>query len=124
MSEVIDYAEALAAALRDDAELPATTDIRAIELPGILVSPIPARDYDVLCGGFTATWTVALIAAGPGDLNDATELERMAEAALPVLRDHGLPVETFEPAAYALPGLDPKPAYLVHGQTTFTGGTG
>jgi hypothetical protein len=117
--QLVGYAESVVTALQD-AGLKATADIRSVELPGILVSPVPARDYDILCGGFTATWTVALIAPGPGDLNDARELEKLADEAFPILRDAGLPVETFEVASYVLPGMDPKPAYLVHAQTAVT----
>ena len=115
MSEVIDYALALVETIRATG-VRATADVRTVNPPGVLVVPTPAREYDLLGDCFTATWTVALIGSGPGDLSDARLLEDYAAVVIPLLPR----VDTVEVASYVLPGLDPKPAYLCRFQTTVT----
>lgn len=114
MSQVVDFAEELASDLRD-AGVKATAEITGVELPGVLVDPLPQRDYDRLSECITATWSVVLIAAGPGTLDDVRNLEEILEAVLTVVD----PL-SFEAASYVLPGLDPRPAYVLKFETTIT----
>lgn len=94
----------------------ATHNVRAVDLPGALVIPVPSRTYDLL-EGYTATWTVVLLAQGPGDLDDAAELEAMADVVAEVIPA----VQTIEAASYVLPQYpDPKPAYLCRFENVIT----
>ena len=112
MTQVIDYAEALADLLNTELadrsnKARATTNLRNLSLPGILVSPVPRRNYDLLIGGFLATWNVFAVAQGPGDLTDAKVLDELADVIAEVIPD----VELMEPVSYVLPNQpDGKPA--------------
>lgn len=116
-SEVVTQAKAWADQLRT-AGARATHDLAGVELPCILVEPTPERDYDLLCAGYTATWTVACIAPGSGGLEDVEAIEGLLEQALTVF---SFPELEVRPANYVLPGASaPKPAYLIRFQTTNT----
>ena len=116
MSEIVDYAEALAATIKaalETAEIKAvaTANVRQATPPAVLVSPIPRREYDDAAGGYEATWSVYCIAPGLGDLTDAKVLDALADVVVPLVDGVGV---TVEPVSYVLPsGTDAKPAYLI-----------
>lgn len=115
MGQIVDYSLTIATALTA-AGVKATNNIRNAVPPCALVVPVPRIDYDVLSGGASATWTIAAIAAGPGDLTDAKFLEE-ALAKIATVVD----LTTAEPGGYALQfGGEPKPAYLCTFQTDVT----
>lgn len=115
MSQATEYAAQLVDELRA-ADVKATNDPRAVNLPGVLVVPVPSRTYDLLAG-YTASWTVVLLAPGVGDLSDAKALEDLADAVVTVLPQ----ITTVEAASYVLPNMpDPKPAYLCRFDTAIT----
>lgn len=124
MSTVIAHADALAALLNTELltrsalvnKSKATTNIRQLSLPAILVSPIPRRDYDRLDGGYSATWSVYCIAQGPGDYTDSKVLDEMADVVAEVIPSLTL----VEPVSYVLPNTEPKPAFRCEFQTDVT----
>lgn len=103
MGQILDFADALVDDLRA-AHLSATSDSRSAVPPCVLVVPVPRREYDVLCGGYSSTWTIACLAPGPGDRADAEILEALADAVAELV-----PVQTAEPASYLL--STDRPAY-------------
>lgn len=122
MSEVIAYADALAGLLNEELEdrgnkARATSNIRQVSTPGILVTPVPRRDYGDLAGGFSATWSIYCIAQGAGDLTDAKVLDELADVVVEVVGA----VNVVEPVAYALPNqADAKAAFRCEFQTDVT----
>lgn len=119
MSDVLAHADALVALLAEELtdrsnKAKATTNIRQVNPPSILVSPIPRRDYDRLDGGFSATWSVYCIAQGAGDLTDAKVLDELADVVAEVIPG----ITLIEPVSYVLPNTaDPKPALRCEFQT-------
>lgn len=108
MGQVVEFAQTLAADLRAGG-LSATCDVNKAVPPCVLVVPVPRLEFDLLCGGSTATWTAVILAPGKGDLTDARLLEEQLAKVLAVWPN----LERAEPTAYALPtAVDPKPAYL------------
>jgi hypothetical protein len=122
VSEVIAYAEALAGLLNTelddrDNKARATTNLRNLTLPGILVSPVVRRDQFTLPGGYLATWSIYCIAPGPGDLTDAKLLDELADVVVEVVDA----VYLVEPVTYVLPSAaDAKPALRCEFSTDVT----
>lgn len=115
MSEVLAYCDTVVTALNTAiasgsnlvAKSKATTNIRQLALPGVLVSPVPRRDQFTLPGGYLATLSVYCIAPGPGDLTDAKVLDELADIVTSVIDG----VYLVEPVSYVLPNqADAKPA--------------
>jgi hypothetical protein len=115
VSEVLAYCDELVTSLNTAiaagsslvSKVKATTNIRQVSLPGVLVSPVPRRDNYTLTGGYLATLSVYCIAQGPGDLTDAKVLDELADIVTTVIDD----VALVEPVSYVLPNqADPKPA--------------
>lgn len=115
MSEVLAFLDTQVAALNTAigsgsalvSKVKATTNIRQVSLPGVLVSPVPRRDSYTLQGGYMATLSVYCIAQGPGDLTDAKVLDELADIVTSVVDG----VYLVEPVSYVLPNqADPKPA--------------
>jgi hypothetical protein len=115
MGQITDYATQLVVDLRA-AGVKATDNVRNAVPPCVLVVPVPKRTYDVLCGGYSAEWTLVALGSGPGDLTDAKTLEDMVD-----LIAATVPITTAEPASYLLPNRqDPAPAYVCTHLTTVT----
>lgn len=118
MSEIVEYAEALAediktALVTADIKAVSTANVRQASPPAVLVSPIPRREYDDLASGFEAVWSVYCIASGIGDLTDARTLDQLLSVVMPIVDPLGHDI-TAEPVSYVLPsGTDAKPAYLI-----------
>ena len=114
MSEVLEYVDELAESLNTAiaagsslvSKARATTNIRNLSLPGVLVSPVPRRDQYTLPGGYMATLSVYCVATGPGDLTDAKVLDELADIVTSVVDG----VYLVEPVSYVLPNADAKPA--------------
>lgn len=106
MGALVDQAKAHVATLQA-AGISATTDVRKVKLPGILVVPVPALAFTLLDNSSAeATFKAWAIAGGLGDLDAAEKLEALVLKAAEVLD-----VESTEPGAYQLPGgTDPLPA--------------
>lgn len=90
-----------------DAGVPASTDIRKLKIPGVLVVPVPALLFSIMDGSSVeATFKAWAITNGTGDLAAAEKLEELVLKTAEVLD-----VESAEPGAYQLPGAsDPLPA--------------
>jgi hypothetical protein len=99
-------AQAKVAALRA-AGVSASIDVRKLNLPGVLVVPVPSLTFDILDGqSVEATFKAWAITNGPGDLAAAEKLEELV-----LKTNEVLDVESAEPGAYSLPGSsDPLPA--------------
>lgn len=95
----------------------ATCDVRGLVPPALLVVPVPQLVFDLMGGGFTATWQLVALAANGGDLEAASTLVPMVTAVC----EH-LAVEQAQPIAYYLPGRTdvPFPAYRITYTTTHT----
>lgn len=108
-TELLEYAGGLVTQIRAEG-IKATTDIRNVSLPGVLVHPLPARTYDLLSeGSFSAEWTIVALAPGPGDLADAKVLQDYADRLVQLFPQ----IKSVEPASYVLPSFpEPKPALL------------
>lgn len=109
MGAVIDQAKAIADHLKA-AGLNATSDVRGMRLPGLLVIPVPALNFTTLDNSAVeATFTVYALAPGVGDLVAAAQLEKLVLAASKVV-----PVVSATPTSYQIPGAsDPVPAYAM-----------
>lgn len=85
----------------------ASTDVRKLKLPGVLIVPVPSLAFTLLDGSSVeATFKAWAITGGLGDLAAAEKLEALVLQTAAVLD-----VETGEPGAYQLPGAsDPYPA--------------
>ena len=125
MSEILELADTLVTALNTAigsgsslvSKAKATTNIRQLSLPGVLVAPIPRRDNFTLHGGYLSTWSVYCIAPGPGDLTDAKILDELADIVTAVVDG----VYLVEPVSYALPNqADAKPAFRCEFQIDVT----
>lgn len=105
----------------------ATADVSTLQLPCLLVEPIPARTYDpTLCDGtaFTVTWRVVALTNAPGDLAAARALEKLTDHAVSVLNDEGLSPQVATGALYQPSiGGNPLPAVIltVEGGQTWLG---
>lgn len=114
-SELITYAESLVTQVRA-AGMKATADIRNVSLPGVLVHPMPRREYDLL-SGYSAEWSIVALAPGPGDLADAKVLQDYADRLVTLFPQ----IKSVEPASYVLPSFpDPKPALILKFDTEVT----
>lgn len=107
MSAIVDRAGEYVAALKGKG-LNASTDVKKLKLPGILVPPIPDLAFTLLDNSSVeATFKIWAIVAGPGGTAAAEKLEEIVLKAADVL-----PVVTAEPGSYQLPAAsDPMPAY-------------
>lgn len=108
MGAVVDRAKAIALEL-EEAGVKASHDVRQVQLPGILVVPVPNRDYTegTLGGSYDVTWALWALTKGPGDLRAAEELETIVDTVAGIL-----PIETAEASSYKVPGsTDPLPGY-------------
>lgn len=95
----------------------ATTDPGAMAPPVALVIPIPRRVADLACG-YSATWTIHLLAPAPtsgGDRTAAGLLDDLCDQVCELLPRW----EIAEPGAYVL-GPNTFPSYSI----TFTEGVG
>ena len=106
MGAITEQAKALADQL-NDADVSASTDIRKLKLPGVLIVPVPSLAWTILDGSSVeATFKAWAITNGVGDLAAAEKLEELVLKTAEVLD-----VETAEPGSYSLPGAsDPLPA--------------
>ena len=114
MSEVLAFVDELAVSLNTAiaagsplvSKVKATTNLRNLSVPGVLVSPVPRRDNYTLQGGYLATLSVYCIAQGPGDLTDAKVLDELVDIVTSVADG----VYLVEPVSYVLPNTEAKPA--------------
>lgn len=118
MGQIVAYSKTLADAITT-AGVKATNNIRNAVPPCVLVEPTPRIEYDVLDGTGFATWRIVCLAAGKGDLADATKLEDLAERVRSVMEPIS-PIVTAEPGAYPLIDGEPKPAYVLTFQNHVT----
>jgi len=108
MGQMIAFAEGIAGLLKD-AGVRATVDVRQAVPPCVLVVPVARLEADILCGGWSATFTIVCLASGMGDLTDARVLEELLDQVV----EHVPAITTVEPSAYQLPTTqEPKPALL------------
>lgn len=82
------------AAAMTAAGLRTVTNPRNVVTPCVVLAP-PVRDYDLSCGGYTATWRAYLLAGGSGAEETWYQLDEMCEQ-LSELLD----IETVTPTAW------------------------
>jgi hypothetical protein len=108
MGAITDKAKAMVDEL-EAADVDATSDVRQVSLPGVLVVPVPSYDFTegTLAGGVELTWVLWAIVRSPGDLAAAEKLEELVQKCAETFD-----ILTAEAAAYKLPGsTKPFPAY-------------
>lgn len=108
MGATYDRAEAIVELLVD-AGLVATTDVRSVNPPCVLVTP-PTMRPDVC--GFQLDWTLVVLAPGPGNADAWLSLDGQVRAVYAVLGEYFTEARS---VSYAIPGksAEPFPAYLV-----------
>lgn len=104
----LDAARALADELVS-AGVRAVTSARSVVTPCVLITP-PVRTYDLSCG-YSATWSLFVVASGGGDEASWQALDDLTDALVAALPD---PPETVTPTSWrADGGSEPLPAYRV-----------
>ena len=97
-------------------DIRAVADPRSAFPPCVLLTP-PTRTYDLPLPNYTATWTLAILAPGPGSADAWVALDELLDQVVEALE---LSDSVATPASYQLPSAtEPHPAYLL----TITEGT-